>query len=284
MSPCAEPPSTQPLSTRGDIRDVLAAWDRASFGIACRKIEILLIHGENEKALGVFRGAMQRHSAIKPTLESPVADVLPYRLANMLDAAGYMTLAACHRAPDADLLALRNMGVANVDLLRQTIRCVLTKQPLPYNDDLSDLEPEWPLSIDDLIVSVTAPKPESQMTMSKVEEALSLLLDSRDDALAEIDGKIEKLTVDIDNLKRMRKLLSPAVKTKSTGGAKATSGYRDMAERIVPILREHGPLRSKQIATLLGDNNFLYIARCAGACPELLVKNEEGLISLANAG
>lgn len=196
------------MSTPGDIRDALAAWDRASFGIACRKIEILLIHGENEKALGVFRSAMQRHSAISPTIESPVADVLPYRLANMLDNAGYMTLAACHRATDADLMAIRNMGVANVDMLRKTIRCVLTKQPLPYTDDLSDLEPEWPLSIDDLHQPITTRQTEPS-PMSKIEEALSLLLQSGDETVKQIDAKIGDLTEQLDNLRRIRRLLVP---------------------------------------------------------------------------
>jgi hypothetical protein len=278
VNQCLTPPAPKQKTPqkREDIRDLLQTWDRAAYGIACRQIEILLLHGENEKAIGVLRGVIRRQSRAKPTLGSPLGDLLPIRIANMLEDGGYHTLAACDRASDAELLALKQCGPAAVELIRETVLCVVAGRPLPAADDFSDLEPDWELT-------TTLFQTEGDRIVSQIEEALKVLLDSGDGAVREIDAKIARLTSEIENLKRMRKLLSPMAPQSNrlkTDSAKAD--WAQLSKTIAQVIREKGPLRAKEIGTLIGAD-YAHVGRIVRQFPDVLTKSPDGLIALADA-
>lgn len=261
----------------GDIRDLMLGWDRAAFGIACRKMEVLLLHGENDKALGVFRDMCRMQTRVRPTMQSPLVDVLPIRWANMFEEVGYKNLAALNHAKDQELLVLSGCGQATINLVRQTVRAVSAGKPLPTTEDLRDLEPEWDLS---------SFQTKGDLIVSRVEEALQVLMESGSDAVVEIDSKISRLNTEIDNLKRMRKLLSPISTSKGTGrnssGTRASGDYTEMAQRIVEVIKSNGPLKASAIAEALGTTNYTHIGRCVTASPHLLSRNGHGEVILAS--
>lgn len=278
MNQCLTPPAPKQkaLQTHEDIRDLLRTWDRAAYGIACRQIEILLLHGENEKAIGVLRGVIRRQSRAKPTINSPLGDLLPIRIANMLEDGGYYTLAACDRATDTELLALKNSGPATVQLIRETVQCVVAGRPLPAADDFSDLEPDWELP-------TTLFQTEGDLIVSQIEEALKVLLDSGDSAVKEIDAKIARLTSEIENLKRMRKLLSPmAPQSNRLKSDSAKADWAQLSKTIAEVIREKGPMRATEIGKITSID-FAHVGRIARQFPDVLTKRPDGLIALADA-
>jgi hypothetical protein len=268
------PKNRQTPVARESFRELLLDWDRTAFGIACRKIEILLLHGENEKAIGVLRGVICRQSRALPTILSPLGDVLPLRIANLLEDGGYQTLWALQRATDAELLAVPNIGLCAVDLIRKTVACVVAGRPLPAADDLSDLEPDWDLPV--------LFQTEGDRIVSQIEEALKVLLESGDGAVKEIDAKISRLTSEIENLKRMRKLLSPMAPNSRLKTHSAKADWAELSKTIAEVIREKGPLRAKEIGTLIGAD-YAHVGRIARQFPDVLTRTPDGLIALADA-
>lgn len=275
MRQCHTYPDT--IDKEANIRDLLQGWDRVAFGVACRQMEVLILRGQHDAALRVLRQQFRQKSPQRPTLQSPLVDVLPYRLADELESHGFTTLASVHGTTDEDLLAIANVGPSSIDLIRQTVRCVIARQPLPYQEDLSDLEPEWELP-------VVSFQTEGERIVSRVEEALAVLLESGDAALAEIDAKIGKLNIEIDNLKRMRKLLAPAApEGRKARGPYKSADFGDLAQQIAKVIKSKGPMKPSAVAEQLGLSNYTHIGRCVAATPELLAKNATGEITLADA-
>lgn len=273
------PPRSTPRDLRAlSLEDLLAGWDRAAFGITMRTIEILILRGDHARAIDVLRSHIRCKSPAIPSMQSPLSDVLPIRIANILEDAGYTTLTACHHATDAQLLQLDNLGQTSLELIRETVRCVESDRTPPHIDDLSDLEPDWPAPTVDAGFHFQT---EGERTVSKIEEALRVLLDSGETAIDEIDAKIVKLTGEIDNLKRMRKLLAPGTPSKARTGP-GKSDWAAMSQAIADVVRERGPLRAKAIAEIIGAD-YAHVGRITKQFPDLLTKNAEGEITLTDA-
>jgi len=261
----------RPLSKFEDFHDLLSNWDRAAFGVACRRMEVLILRGQNEKAVGVLRSVMRVQGRVKLSLQSHVVEAFPYRLANALDLAGYATVQACKGATDAELLDVDGIGSGAVATLRNIIRCIVNgSETLPV-EDLSDLEPDW-----DFGQGVFT---KGDLIVSKVEEALAVLMESGGAAVAEIDAKISRLGSEIDNLKRMRKILAPTVKNGSRTTLKGD--YAELAKQVCELIKQNGPLKAREVAERLGSGNYTHIGRCVAACPSLLAKRSDGSITLA---
>lgn len=284
--PAAPAPAPRPHVDRAkpanlksmDIVDLLRLWDRAAFGITMRTIEILILRGDHTRAVDALRTHIRRQSPLAPTMQSPLADVLPIRIANLLEAAGFKTLIACQRASDAELLTVNGLGDGALELIRETVRCVESGRTPPQADDLSDLAPDWPAPT---LETGFYYQTEGERIVSRIEEALQVLLESGDTAVAEIDTKINRLTGEIENLKRMRKLLAPNAPSKTrTGTGKAD--WSAMSQAIADVVREQGPLKAKAIAEIIGAD-YAHVGRIAKQFPNLLSKNADGLITLADA-
>lgn len=282
------------------IRDLLAGWDRAGFGVCCRTMEVLLLRGECDRARKVLDRFIRRQAIDPPTLRSHVDEVLPERISGTLVRNGYLTLEAVDRASDADLLLLREIGPHAVGLIRDCIAAIRSGRALPVFDDTSDLHPDWELP-DSSRVSprLETPPPscsrvsprlaiplntEGTPNVPNIKEALAVLMESSGDALSEIDAEIASLTADIEQLKRMRKLLAPAGTTKRNAKPQAGGDYRALALRMVDAIKQHGPAKAKVIGERIGEDNYGYLGRCVRNCPDLLVKAKDGVIMLANAG
>jgi hypothetical protein len=287
------------------IDDLLKDWDRVAFGIACRKMEVLILKGQNTLAREVFESIMRRESRERPTIDSPVGFVLPVRLANPLDNAGYRTLSAVRAAKDEDLLNLPNFGLSSVDLVRETIAAVIACKPLPEAEDFTDLEPEWELDKAELAVGDACraspiptcdsrhESPTNQnggiKTMSmKLHAALNDLLEAGEEAVSEIDAKIEKLTKQIAQLKQVRKLLDPTPVARNvrqhagSGESKQPYGGGKVdgaVDRICDLIATEGPLSCKEIGEKL-DLDFAWVGRIVKRTPDRLVKLVDGAIDL----
>lgn len=293
MSSCAT--EDPPKHIRGrkfpEAAIALDTYDRARCGVAFRMIEVLMSHGENRRALGVLHALLYDGKRDAPTLDTYASVAFDYRTASMLESRGYHTLRDCMTATDAELLSIPNIGERILAAIRRAVQCVLDGQPLPDTDDLTELAYDWPphnCDGHDCIGPVVSPVcPSGDLIVSietsaesKVEATLSVLLESKEEALSEIDAKIDRLTADIANLKRMRKLLAPAGAGKP-GGKSADKDYSLLAERIVDAIAEHGPMRAKQVGKVLGEVNYTYIGRAVANSPALLRKRDDNVIELA---
>jgi hypothetical protein len=307
------------------IDDLLKDWDRVAFGIACRKMEVLILKGQNTLAREVFESIMRRESRERPTIDSPVGFVLPVRLANPLENAGYKTLSAVRAAKDEDLLNLPNFGLSSVDLVRETIAAVIACKPLPEADDFTDLEPEWELdeaaiavgnacralpagdacraspvgddcraspipTCDSRHESPTNQNGEIKTMSMKLHAALNDLLEAGEEAVSEIDAKIEKLTKQIAQLKQVRKLLDPTPVARNvrqhaaSGESKQPYGGGKVdgaVDRICDLIAKQGPLSCKEIGEKL-DLDFAWVGRIVKRTPDRLVKLVDGAIDLVN--
>jgi DNA-directed RNA polymerase alpha subunit len=130
---------------QGEIEDLmrLRNWDRGRFGVAMRRIEVLILRGFPEKAAAVFtKEILHREPYEQATMECHVCLVLPMRIANMLQAAGYETMGAVRAAKDADLLKLTNFGQAYLDHVRE-VQAKIDAGQFAIIPDYAGCEPDW---------------------------------------------------------------------------------------------------------------------------------------------
>ena len=99
----------------------LLTWDRERYGVFCRRLEVLIIHGLTDNVYRAFRDFFASMNPEPPTINSHVGDCLPVRIADTLEWHGYETLAAVDKAPDQELLLLRNFGELSLGICRNVI-------------------------------------------------------------------------------------------------------------------------------------------------------------------
>lgn len=258
------------IARSGTVEALFDGWDRAAFGVVCRRLEILLARGEHQRAVRVFGGFVARDSPARPTMASPVVDVFHPSLAGMLEKGGYLTLEACRRASDDELREVQGLGLSNITTIRETVCCVEAGEPTPYIDDTSDLAPDWPPPM----AAVQAVCPVGTQAVNTVKEALQLLIKAGDTAVKELDQEIEAKEREIADLRRMRRMLAGEEVEPSQG-----SQVSDMFADVVEILEINGPMRPSRLAKL-AEADPSEIARCLRTFPDKLAKGETGLVSL----
>lgn len=271
---------------------LLDNWDRAAFGMAMRRIEVLILRGRDQLARDVFESLLRRESRAKPTMQSHLTDVLPNRIVRPLEGAGYECLADVARAADEQLLAIRDIGPDTLDFLKLTISRVAAGEPLPLTE--TELAPEWDVELgpsgDGRIVCSCARKKgdcqvNTENTGAKAEanpidelsKAIDLFAKSSEQTLAAIDLEIATVTGRLEVLRRMRRMLVAGPAASTVGAAKR---HDELAKRMVDALQEHGRMRAKELAELVGDGNYTLVGRIAARRAEFV--SQGGLIRLAS--
>ena len=270
----------------------LSGWDRSAFGVGMRRIEVLLVHGFVDKAKVVFQQLLMEESQVKHTINSLVSSVLPYRMANTLEKHGFKTLSSVHGTSDTELLRIPQLSLKTIAYIRAVISALVNEEVLPeykgrYHE--SALEPDWPLTQEDLaVVPMTIPivahvpvlkkseKENMSETTVSLQSALSTLFTAGDSAIVEIDAKIAQLNAQINQLKRVRKMLS----LEQGNVARSNAGWEEQADRIIEVVLQTGPLKPKAIGDRIGVD-FAQIGRVVKRTARL-VKNGNGEVCLAD--
>ena len=100
----------------------LAKFDKARWSVAVREMQIRVLHGNHEAAVRILREFCANTSATYATLDSMVGDVLPVRIANLVEAIGCDTVRSLDKMSDRALAAIPNMGDTTIGLIRRTIQ------------------------------------------------------------------------------------------------------------------------------------------------------------------
>lgn len=239
---------SQDLSTD----ELLAQWDSARWSVACREMQIRIGHGCFEAAHRVLSHFCRDSQPDFATLDSHVATVLPVRIANMLEEAGFATLRAVDNELDATLMAISNFGNVSIGLCRKTIAAVRAGTvpeicPDDDYDELIDTEHSYHLrTFNNLTHLRNSNQPREQRVMStseRIKEAMSLLMSDTGQALAVINKEIDDHEAEITRLKQMRKFLGgePTKTYKPREKGELTPRLAKIEERVVAHLSECQP-------------------------------------------
>ena len=102
-----------------DFEEKLAAFDEESFGVFTRRLQVLLIRGDEQRARALFDEYLRKSPVTPPSMQDHVAAVFPVRVAMALEQRGYRTVMACDRAKDIELLSVRNVSVKTLAMIRE---------------------------------------------------------------------------------------------------------------------------------------------------------------------
>jgi hypothetical protein len=280
----------------GEIDELMARWNRDSFGVFCRTLEVLLIRGHNaagKRLLQQFSGWTDPNPV---SLASHVADVLPIRIANALESVGLLTLVASDKATDMELLRIDQIGVGGVQVIRAACAAARAGQRLERYvlEHEASLAPDWEVDRDLAIAmggSCTCQGVESEEVTAGTEAterraivaadktdisgalaALAVLMENPTAAVAQIDSEIESLNAEIDALKRQRDLLMPPTQRKQTY-VRIKSNVSDRVDIIVGALRQAGESMTPKALELATEIPYCIIGK--------LVKQSEGRLKAA---
>lgn len=268
-----------------NLDELMEAWDRGEWGKFTRRLEILLLRGENEKAqraLQSFSGWV-RSTAV--SLQDSVYDVLPMRLATAMEQAGYNTLIPIAAASDEELLAVRNIDRHSLRVIRTAIEAAEQGQRLErfVERNQPDLAPEWEIDWEYLaatcscsgacqsVIAMTPPAgdggncttPTKERAMGSINEKLSHnlaammgLMEDSDRAVEQIDTEIASLQADIAKLQRLRDVIQPPPpKPKRNSGTRlrADTDVSSQVEQITHALQKSGgPKKPKELQEMTG--------------------------------
>lgn len=100
----------------------LEKFDAIRWSVACREMQIRLIHGNVDSAVRILREFALNTKSFVATLESNVCEVFPLRIANMLDELGCTTVMSVDKINDSTLLAIPNVSNVTVMQIRRIIK------------------------------------------------------------------------------------------------------------------------------------------------------------------
>jgi hypothetical protein len=194
--------------------ELLAQWDSARWSVACREMQIRISRGAFEAAHRVLSHFCRDTQPDFATLDSHVASVLPVRIANILEEAGYTTLRSVDNELDATLLRIENFGEVSVNHCRKTIAAVRAGTvpeicPDDDYDELIDSEHSYHLrTFNNYRPSISQPTEQRVMAASdRIKEAMTILMADTGGAIEILDKDIAHHEAEIVRLKSMRKLL-----------------------------------------------------------------------------
>jgi hypothetical protein len=241
------------------IDDLDPNWDREPFGLFARRLEILLMRGMIGVAHRALDGFICLDRPDPPSLGSSVVTVLPVRVADKLEQAGYLTVACLQAATDGELLAISTIGWKQLDLIRTVVRAVKTGEPLGrvVHKDEPDLRPEWDIDWEYLAVcdsqtrqcmcsQVDQPscgdhqsnlggKVRMNEFSGKLSAALDLLDGDAEASVQQIDSRIVALEANISKLRRLRAVLSPPP-PKAKGSTRIPLFVKEQADPLIDKL------------------------------------------------
>ena len=243
---------SQDLSTD----ELLAQWDSARWSVACREMQIRIGHGCFEAAHRVLSHFCRDSQPDFATMDSHVATVLPVRIANAIEEAGFATLRSVDNELDSTLLAIPNFGDVSIGICRKTIAAVRAGTvpeicPDDDYDELIDTEHSYHLrtfnNFTHLRNSVITNQPKEQRPMAtseRIKEAMSLLMADPGEALAVVNKEIGHHESEIVLLKQMRKFLGgePTKTRKTRESGELTPKLAKIEERVFNYVSDSAPV------------------------------------------
>lgn len=240
------------------LRQCLQRYSRIDFGVMMRQVEIaLFVYSNVELAIRSLRHFAAKQPIGEVTIESWVIEALPMRMANFLEQAGYLNLHAVDKASDEDLLAIRGFGKSQLQFIRKALRMVKAGVYVKDQSEDEDLAPEWDFyenfreMVPDYQTKPCNFKGTGQVTANgktDLAQALMLLMEHKDEAVAEIDQKIEELQSELSHLKSMKKMLGGTTLAKTSLAKPVDEAAESLIEKLLLV---HGPLTCGEIGKQL---------------------------------
>lgn len=249
------------------LEELLAQWDSARWSVACREMQIRISRGAFEAAHRVLSHFCRDTQPDFATLDSHVASVLPVRIANILEEAGYTTLRSVDNELDATLLRIENFGEVSVNLCRKTIAAVRAGTvpeicPDDDYDELIDSEHSYHLrTFNNFRPSISQPTEQRVMAASeRIKEAMSLLMADTGGAIEILDSEIAQHEAEIVRLKSMRKLLAGDSKPKGRR-IELTPRLAKLEARIFEVVSRSGSVSVSDLSKgLVANGNVIGMA------------------------
>ncbi len=213
------------------LADLLSTFDGVRWSAACREMQVRVLHGNIESAVGVLRRFAGDSKIPRATMESAVCSVFDVRTTNQLESAGYLTLRAVDGATDADLFAITNIGDVVLGVIRQTLQRV--KDGFMYetafgDEDMIERElfggsPELSrLEMGKTMSTGTSNTTPISSGLSAIEAAIRTITSNGGETLRVLDEKIVKLEDELDAARALRRSMAKMIgTTKADSAAKA---------------------------------------------------------------
>jgi hypothetical protein len=232
-----------------------AHFDYQRWTITCRMMLMRIARGEYEGAHAALRCFCKQPWRVIATTKSPLAAVLPVRIANALEDSGYDDVDSIRLEDDPTLLEIANFGEQALRECRDVVDRVLAGTVLEsYFED--ELQTDWDLCVQlgpgGPIASGECIQCKEGKNIVSVLEQLEQLSEGK--TLDLIDGEIAELSDKIDRLRSARRLLAKlnGAPTASRSSAKPKVNSNDLADAMLAILKEYGPLKPSDLATRVG--------------------------------
>jgi hypothetical protein len=241
------------VSARGiDLAKALETFDTLRWSIACREMQLRVIHGNIDQAKTLLDAFGRATGYTRATMASPLAAVFPVRLANALEEGGYLRLTALDAIDDATLGSIRNVGESAVVAIRKTIAAIKAGQAMElFQEDLDLLDEHcYERRLKELITNQCNCSEQVMPTNptnspDAVLQALELVAANGDTAAEVIDAKIDFHKAEIAKLARLRDMVTgPKPKRKMMR-------RDDCEQRIFDYVCEHGASKVAAIAKAL---------------------------------
>lgn len=108
-------------SRQKNFQEMLDEFDTKRWGIAARKMQLQIVHGNQQAAIVILKEFMHQPWIEPIGMQSHVGEVFSNRIANMLEFAGLYSVQSVHETSDAMLLTIRNFGETNRKHVRAKI-------------------------------------------------------------------------------------------------------------------------------------------------------------------
>lgn len=241
----------QDLSTE----ELLAQWDAARWSVACREMQIRISRGCFEAAHRVLSHFCRDTQPDFATLDSHVASVLPVRIANSLEEAGFTTLRSVDNELDEALFRIPNFGEVSIGVCRKTIASVRAGTvpeicPDDYYDELIDSEHSYHLRAFNNFKPISQTEQRVMAASERIKEAMSLLMADTGGALEISDKEISEHEAEIVRLKSMRKFLGGETKSK-VRRTDLTPKLAKIEASVFETITKHGPAEIDQLVPLV---------------------------------
>ncbi|QDV23460.1 hypothetical protein [Aureliella helgolandensis] len=281
-----------------DIRDLLEGFDHERYGVVTRKIVVCCLQQRFDAARGALNEFIQDTQRPTITHESSVHDCVRAQYAVPLDTNGYSTIGSAAKATDEELLWISGFGTGGVAAVRHAAKCIGYGRldPPPINgeveeDEITKFIEELKLQMSNLpeapprslqMRQLQGPQPDSSPL--SLDAALDRLLGSGEEAIAEIDAKIDRLQSQITRLKQTRRLLQSA-SANSSRSDKLPDNWQEIEAELVQALKMMGqPMTATSLSqTLDGRATKAVIGEIVNRSSKLDRHSSSKRICLVNA-
>lgn len=258
-------------------------FDKVTFGLMCRSMEVHAVNNRPELAVSVLRDYFEKYSPrAVVTFDTQLIDVTEVRIANALkEFADVETVGDYTKASRMLMLEIPNIALRSLNKIDRIVEQVQNNEQIFATLGLNEAEREM-LNRPGEPLALMETEQVSQIPQSKVStvsDAVDVLVNASGDSLAEIDDRITQLQNEISSLKRVRKFLSPATVSPRKASTTKKAADPQMESKIVEAINS-GRVRIKEIATSI-DIPWQAVAQCVKQS-ERVSKNENGDVVLVS--